>query len=100
MKMNQFEKALKGLQRVVEVEEGKQRSIKELVLELMEGGEEVNLISLSEEGPDQDQEGGAERQGAGVRRGGQEDQGQAGTSQGADGGGGGPEEGHEGGGGR
>ena len=55
----------------------------------------MNLISLSEEGPDQDQEGGAERQGAGVRRGGQEDRGQAGACQGAGGGGGGLEEGHE-----
>ena len=42
VKINQFEKALKGLQRVVEVEE--QRSIKELVLELMEVGEEVQVV--------------------------------------------------------
>ena len=40
MKINQFEKALKGLQRVVEVEEEEQRSIKEL----MEVGEEVQVV--------------------------------------------------------
>ena len=44
VKINQFEKALKGLQRVVGVEEGEQRSIKELVLELMEVGEEVQVV--------------------------------------------------------
>ena len=37
--MNKFEKALKGLQRVDEVEEGEHRSTKELVLELREVGE-------------------------------------------------------------
>ena len=42
MKKNQFEKAFKGLQRVVEVEE--HRSTKELVLELMEVGEEVQVV--------------------------------------------------------
>jgi hypothetical protein len=44
VKINQFEKALKGLQRVAEVEEGEQRSIKELVLELVEVGEEVQVV--------------------------------------------------------
>ena len=44
VKINQFEKALKGLQRVVEVEEGEQRSIKELAFELMEVGEEVQVV--------------------------------------------------------
>ena len=44
VKINQFEKALKGLQRVVEVEEWEHRSIKELVLELMEVGEEVQVV--------------------------------------------------------
>ena len=55
----------------------------------------LNLISLSEEGPDRGQEGGAGRKGAGVRGGGQEERGQAGAGQGAVGRGGGPEEGHE-----
>ena len=42
VKINQFEKALKGLQRVVEVEEGEQRSIKEQVEEkLVELGGKV-----------------------------------------------------------
>ena len=34
VKMNQFEKAVKGLQRELEVEEGEHRSTEELVLEL------------------------------------------------------------------
>ena len=57
----------------------------------------LNLISLSEEGPDRGQEGRARRQGAGVRG---EVKRRWGklilvTGQGAAGGGGGPEEGHE-----
>ena len=48
----------------------------------------LNLISLSEEGPDRGQEGRAGRQGAGVRGGDQEEGGQTGAA----GGGGGPEE--------
>ena len=44
VKMNQFEKALKGLQRKLEVEEGEHRSTKELVLELREVGEEVQVV--------------------------------------------------------
>ena len=51
----------------------------------------MNLISLSEEGSDRGQEGRAERQGAGVRGGGQEEGGQTGAA----GGSGGPEEWHE-----
>ena len=46
----------------------------------------MNLISLSEEGPDRGQEGRAGRQGAGVRGGGQEERGQTGPGQGAAGG--------------
>ena len=42
--MNQFEKALKGLQRVVEVEEGEHRSTKDLVLERREVGKEVQVV--------------------------------------------------------
>ena len=41
VKMNRIEKAVKGLQRELEVEEGEHRSTKELVLELREVGEEV-----------------------------------------------------------
>ena len=44
VKMNQFEKALKGSQRVLEVEEGKHSSTKELMLELREMGEEVQVV--------------------------------------------------------
>jgi hypothetical protein len=46
VKMNQFEIAFKGWQRVPEVEEGEHRSTKELVLELREVGEEVLVDSL------------------------------------------------------
>ena len=41
MKMNRIEKAVIGLQRELEVEEGEHRSTGELVLELKEVGEEV-----------------------------------------------------------
>ena len=41
VKMNRIEKAVKGLQRELEVEEGEHRSTGELVLELKEVGEEV-----------------------------------------------------------
>ena len=44
VKMNQIEKAMKGLQRELEVEEGEQRSTGELVLELKEMGEEVQVV--------------------------------------------------------
>ena len=50
VKVNQFEKALKGLQRVLEVEEGEHRSTKELVLELRKMGDEVQVVDSPEEG--------------------------------------------------
>ena len=50
VKVNQFEKAVKGLQRELEVEEGEHRSTKELVLELREVGEEVQVVDSPEEG--------------------------------------------------
>ena len=46
VKMNQFEKAVKGLQRELEVEEGEHRSTEELVLELREVGEEVQVVDF------------------------------------------------------
>ena len=42
--MNQFEKAVKGLQRELEVRDGKHESTEELVLELREVGEEVQVV--------------------------------------------------------
>ena len=48
VKINQFEKALKGLQRVVEVEE--HRSTKELVLKLRKIDNEVHAVDSPEEG--------------------------------------------------
>ena len=44
VKMNRTEKAVKGLQREREVEEGEHRSTGELVLELREVGKEVQLM--------------------------------------------------------
>ena len=44
VKMNRTEKAVKGLQREREVEEGEHRSTGELVLELREVGEEVQVV--------------------------------------------------------
>ena len=44
VKMNRTEKAVKGLQRELEMEEGEHRSTGELVLELREVGEEVQVV--------------------------------------------------------
>ena len=44
VKMNWTEKAVKGLQRELEIEEGEHRSTEELVLELREVGEEVQVV--------------------------------------------------------
>ena len=50
VKMKQLEKAVKGLKRELEVEEGDNRSTEELVLELREVGEEVQLVDSPEGG--------------------------------------------------
>ena len=46
VKMKQLEKAVKGLQRELEVEEGEHGSTEELVLELREVGEEVQVVDF------------------------------------------------------
>ena len=50
VKMKQLEKAVKGLKRELEVEEGDNRSTEELVLELREVGKEVQLVDSPEGG--------------------------------------------------
>ena len=62
VKMKQLEKAVKGLQRELEVEEGEHGSTKELVSELREVGEEVQVVDSHQREVEQLEEKLAERE--------------------------------------